>query len=154
MNNKNYRGVGLIHRYHKLNHSSPKCWRIILKPTCASTEIELSNWIAKKPVKENNPIAIFSNCQRFGQGQAGRIWQAPMGGVWVSAAIKREGLSKNNSQLYGLAVALALVERIERIGINIDIKWRIKWPRIREKSRILVGTFLRCFLRFDSFSFI
>ena len=36
----------------------------------------------------------------------------------------REKVScENNSQLYGLAVALALVERIERIGVNVNIKW-------------------------------
>ena len=116
-------GVGLIYRYHKLNHSSPRSWRIFLRPICASTEIELSKWIAEKPVKKNQPIAIFSSCQRFGQGQAGRIWHAPKGGVWVSAAIKREDPCANNSQLYGLAVALALVERIERIGVNVKIKW-------------------------------
>jgi len=124
MNNKKFdRGVGLIYRYHKLNHSSNRSWRLMLKNICASTEIELSNWIAAKPVKKNQPIAIFSSCQKYGQGQAGRIWYAPKGGVWVSAAIKSEGSCENNSQLYGLAVALALVERIERIGVNVNIKW-------------------------------
>ena len=124
MNNQKFdRGVGLIYKYHKSNHPSPKSWRLMLKSICASTEIELSNWIAKKPVKKNQPIAIFSTCQKFGQGQAGRIWHAPKGGVWVSAAINREDSCENNSQLYGLAVALALVERIERIGVNVNIKW-------------------------------
>ncbi len=116
-------GVGLIYKYHKLNHFSPRSWRLKLKPICASTEIELSNWIAEKPVKKNQPKAIFSSCQRFGQGQGGRIWHAPKGGVWVSAAIKRDGPFENNSQLYGLAVALALVDRIERMGVNVKIKW-------------------------------
>ena len=122
-NQKPHRGVGMIYKYHKLNHPSSTSWRLILKPICASTEIELSNWIAEKPLKQNQPIAIFSSCQRFGQGQAGRSWHAPKGGVWVSAAIKREGSYENNSQLYGLAVALALVERIERLGLNVNIKW-------------------------------
>ena len=122
-NQKPYKGVGLIARYHKLNRSSPRSWRLMFKPICASTELELSNWIEEKPVRKNQPKAMFASCQRFGQGQAGRIWQAPKGGVWVSAAIKREGPYENNSQLYGLAVALALVERIERIGVNVKIKW-------------------------------
>ena len=124
MNNRNlYRGVGLISRYHKLNNSSARSWRLMFKPICASTEIELSNWIAEKPVQKNHPKAMFASCQKFGQGQVGRIWQAPKGGVWVSAAIKRDGLYENNSQLYGLAVALALAKRIERIGVNVNIKW-------------------------------
>ena len=122
-NQKPYRGVGLISRYQKLNHFSTRSWRLKLKPICASTEIELTKWIEEKPVKTNQPKAMFASCQRFGQGQAGRIWQAPKGGVWVSAAINREGPYENNSQLYGLAVALALVERIERIGVNVKIKW-------------------------------
>ncbi len=122
-NKKIHRGIGLIYRSHKLNHSSKRSWRLKLKPTCASTEIELSNWIAEKPVKKHQPIAIFSSCQRFGKGQAGRTWYAPKGGVWVSAAIMNEDSHENNSQLYGLAVALALVERIECIGINVNIKW-------------------------------
>ena len=122
-NQKPYRGVGLISRYQKLNHFSTLSWQLKLKPICASTEIELTNWIKEKPVKKNQQKAIFASCQRFGQGQSGRIWQAPKGGVWVSAAIKREGPYENNSQLYGLAVALALVERIERIGVDVKIKW-------------------------------
>ena len=122
-NQKTNVGVGLIYRYHKLNNSSLRSWNLIMKPICASTEIELSNWIAEKPVRKNQPKAIFSSSQKFGQGQFGRIWHSPKGGVWVSAAIKKEGCFENNSQLFGLAVALALVERFERIGVNVKIKW-------------------------------
>jgi len=122
-NHKTFRGVGLIYRYHKLDQSSQRSWLLKRKHICASTEIELSNWIAEKPVSKNQPKAIFAFCQRFGQGQFGRNWHSPKGGVWVSAAIKREGSLQNNSELYGLAVALALAERIERIGVNVKIKW-------------------------------
>ena len=122
-NQKLYRGVGLISKYHKSDHSSKRSWQLMLKPICASTEIELTKWIEEKPVKNNQPKAIFASCQRFGQGQSGRIWHAPKGGVWVSAAMKRKGSCEYNSQLYGLAVALALVERIERIGVKVKIKW-------------------------------
>ena len=124
MKNKQFgRGVGLIYRYHKLNHTSNCSWKLKLKTICASTEIELSNWIAKKSLKKNQPVAIFSSSQRFGKGQSGRNWHSPTGGVWVSAAIKKEDSCQNNSQLYGLAVALALAERIERIGVSVNIKW-------------------------------
>ena len=124
-NKKISTGVGLIYRFHKLSHFSQSSWRLKLQPICASTEIELSNWIKEKTVKKNQPIAIFSSSQRFGKGQAGRTWYAPKGGVWISAAINREDSYENNSQLYGLAVALALVERIERTctGLNVKIKW-------------------------------
>ena len=53
-NQKLYRGVGLISRYHKLDHSSKRSWQLMLKPICASTEIELTNWIKEKPVKKKS----------------------------------------------------------------------------------------------------
>ena len=124
MNNKNlFRGVGGIYRYHKLKESSCRSWSLIWKPVCASTEIELSNWIADKPVEKDRPKAIFASSQRYGKGQFGRNWYSPKGGVWVSTAINREDSNTNNSELYGLAVALAMVERFERIGVDVKIKW-------------------------------
>ena len=122
-NQKLLRGVGQIYRYHKLNKSSCISWRLRFRSICASTEKELSNWIEEKPVKKDQPKAIFAACQKFGQGQMGRNWHSPKGGAWVSAAIERGGSYQNNSELYGLAVALALAERIERIGVDVKIKW-------------------------------
>ena len=71
-NQKLFRGVVGIYRYHKLNEPSRRSWRLIWKPICASTEIELSNWIAEQPVKQNQPKAIFASRQQFGKGQIGR----------------------------------------------------------------------------------
>ena len=122
-NQKLFRGVGVIYKYHRLNQASQRSWRLRLKPICASTEIELSNWLAAEPLKKDQPKAIFAFSQKFGKGQFGRHWYSPKGGVWVSAAIKREFPCQNNSELYGLAVALSLAERIEKIGINVKIKW-------------------------------
>jgi len=124
MNNKKlFRGVGGIYRYQKLKQPSCKSWSLIWKPVCASTEIELSNWIAQKPLEKDRLKAIFASSQKYGQGQLGRNWHSPKGGVWVSAAINREDSNTINSELYGLAVALAMVERFERIGVDVKIKW-------------------------------
>ncbi len=143
-NQKLFRGVGVIYRYHKLNQSSCRSWRLILKPICASTEIELSNWIEEKPVTKDQPKAIFASCQKFGQGQFGRSWYSPKGGVWVSAAINIEGSFQNNAELYGLALSLALAERIEQIGVNV----KIKWPNdIWIDGKKLAGVLPRLFFR-------
>ncbi len=124
MNNKKlFRGVGEIYRFHKLKQSNPSSWRLRWKPICASTEIELSNWIKEKPVKKDRPKAIFATSQKFGQGQRGRNWESSKGGVWVSVAINREGANTYNSEIYGLMVALAMVERFEQIGVDAKIKW-------------------------------
>ena len=122
-NKKLFRGVGGIYRYQKLKQSSMRSWRLIWKPICASTEIELSKWIAEEPVRKDRPKAIFASSQKYGKGRLGRNWHSPRGGVWVSAAINREGIQTNNSELYGLAVALAMVERFEREGVDVKIKW-------------------------------
>ncbi len=122
-NKKLFRGVGGIYRYQKLKQSSMRSWRLIWKPICASTEIELSKWIAEEPVRKDRPKAIFASSQKYGKGRLGRNWHSPRGGVWVSAAINREGIQTKNSELYGLAVALAMVERFEREGVDVKIKW-------------------------------
>ena len=122
-NKKLSRGVGGIYRYQKSKESSHRTWSLIWRPVCASTEIELTNWIAEKPVGKNFPKAIFASSQKYGQGQFGRNWHSPKGGVWVSAAINAKDCNANNSELYGLAVALAMVETFERIGVDVKIKW-------------------------------
>ena len=122
-NKKLFRGVGGIYRYQKSKQPYQGLWRLIWKPVCASTEIELSNWIAEKPVEKNRPRAIFASSQKYGQGQLGRKWHSPKGGVWVSAAINLEDSKISNCELYGLAVALSMAERFERIGVEVKIKW-------------------------------
>ena len=143
-NKKRFRGVGGIYRYQKLKHPYRRSWRLIWKPVCASTEIELSNWIAEKPVGKDRPKAIFASSQKYGQGQLGRKWHSPKGGVWVSAAINREDSKISNSELYGLAVALAMVERFENIGVDV----KIKWPNdLFVEGKKLAGILPRLFFR-------
>ena len=143
-NKRLFSGVGGIYKYHKLNFSSLRSWTLRWRPICASTEIELSNWISEKPVKKDKPKAIFASCQKFGQGQFNRNWYSPRGGIWVSAAIRIEDSYQHNSELYGLAVALALTERIERIGANV----KIKWPNdICINGKKLAGILPRLFFR-------
>ena len=143
-NGKLLTGVGGIYQYQKLKKPYCKSWSLSWKPICASTEIELSNWIDKKPVKKDFPKAIFASSQRYGQGQYGRYWYSPKGGVWASAAINREGTNTKNSRLYGLALALAMVERFEMIGVDV----KIKWPNdLLVKNKKLAGILPRLFSR-------
>ena len=117
------KGIGSIAYYHKLNHPNNWGWRLNWKPVCSSTETVLSKWIADQPVLKNQPRALCSSRQRFGKGQYGRIWESPKGGVWISAAINQDSSLSKSIELYGLAIAVALAQRIERAGINVKIKW-------------------------------
>ena len=118
-----YRGVARIAKYHRLNDLTSWNWRLVWKPVCSSTETELSFWLKYQPILKNQPRAIFSSRQIFGQGQHGRSWFSPPGGVWLSAAIRNDGVDEKAKELFGLAVAYALLERLEIKGIEVKIKW-------------------------------
>ncbi|MCP9848263.1 biotin--[acetyl-CoA-carboxylase] ligase [Cyanobium sp. Morenito 9A2] len=95
-------------------------WRLRRWPVCASTEIELERWLR---AGAQPPLAVLSGQQRFGHGQQGRPWQAPPGGVWISAALPWPPQPHGTAAL-GLAVAVGLALQLEALGL----KPRLKWP--------------------------
>jgi BirA family biotin operon repressor/biotin-[acetyl-CoA-carboxylase] ligase len=97
-------------------------WNLRVLPVCASTETELTQWLQHKAWEGPQPRAVIARHQIRAQGQWGRVWQAPPGGVWISAALPWPPMAAAPG-LLGLAVALALAERIEREGVPIRIKW-------------------------------
>ncbi len=97
-------------------------WQLRWKPVCASTEIELSRWLKERPLQKNNLRAFFSGKQLFGKGQRGRVWESPKGGLWMSVAMHCEKETFSIG-LFGLAVAVALANRLERDSIPVKIKW-------------------------------
>ncbi|AAP99475.1 MULTISPECIES: biotin--[acetyl-CoA-carboxylase] ligase [Prochlorococcus] len=99
-----------------------KSWVLRWKPVCGSTDIELSRWLKQKPLSVNNPRAFLTGRQSHGRGQRGRIWDSPLGGVWLSAAMTCD-VSVKSAGLFGLAVAVALSNRLERSLIPVQIKW-------------------------------
>lgn len=68
------------------------------------------------------PRAVIARRQTRGQGQWGRHWHAPAGGVWISAALPWSGPAVA-AGLFGLAVAVGVAERLERAGLTVAIKW-------------------------------
>ena len=97
-------------------------WQLRWKPVCASTEIDLSEWLKEKPLKGNLPRAFLADRQTHGIGQRGRIWQSSEGGVWISAAFPIVGSNKS-AGLLGLAVAVALVHKLAQYSVPVQIKW-------------------------------
>lgn len=61
--------------------------------------------------------------QRFGQGQHGRVWQSPAGGVWLSAALPWAPAVPGAASP-GLAVAVGMLCQLEELGLE----GRLKWP--------------------------
>ncbi len=97
-------------------------WQLRWMPVCSSTEIALSEWLRTKKILDNQARAVFAASQRYSFGQQGKVWHAPKGGVWISAAVQSFG-SQQSAGLFGLAVALAMSERLETNGVKTQIKW-------------------------------
>ena len=99
-------------------------WQLRWVPVCSSTERLLKQWLHQDPLLQR-PRAVVARHQRRAVGQRGREWQAPTGGVWLSAALPVDSvrLDAPGAGLFGLAVALALAERLERAGVAVRIKW-------------------------------
>ena len=95
-------------------------WRLQVVGTCASTEILLQRWMGR-----HGPCAVVARRQRHGRGQWGRSWWAPPGGVWLSATwpIARPAAHHLQTEGLGLAVAAALMEWLERLGLTVAFKW-------------------------------
>ncbi len=114
--------AGSIASYLQKRPNSSIPWKVRFNPVCSSTEINLSDWLVRNPIINNQARAIFAATQKNGIGQRGRLWDSPKGGVWLSAAVPCFG-RQQSSGLFGLAVAYALCERLKRYDILAQIKW-------------------------------
>ena len=96
----------------------PLPWQLLWKPVCASTELELEHWLAKGG---SAPVAVIARRQNRGQGQQGRVWQSPPGGVWLSAALPWGDSEQRAAP--ALALSLGLCLQLEQLGLRPQIKW-------------------------------
>ena len=117
-------GAPVLVQHRRLSPSTAAFWDVRWVPVCSSTEILLKKWLLQVPVVLH-PRVVMARQQRWGVGQRGRVWQAPKGGAWLSAALPvvRGGHSSTGAGLMGLAVALALAERLEKVSVPVRIKW-------------------------------
>ena len=116
-----YRGAAAIAHLLRTKPGFSRPWKLRWKPVCASTENDLSDWLMEKPFEDELPRALIAARQTHSTGQRGRIWQSPLGGVWISAAIPLSG--QKSAGLLGLAVAVAMAQRLERYSVPVQIKW-------------------------------
>jgi biotin-[acetyl-CoA-carboxylase] ligase BirA-like protein len=86
---------------------------------CGSTETELDRLLQ---AGASPPLVVLADRQSRGQGQQGRPWSSPRGGVWLSAALPWPEQAESAAAL-GLAVAVGLVRELESLGLAVRIKW-------------------------------
>jgi BirA family biotin operon repressor/biotin-[acetyl-CoA-carboxylase] ligase len=99
------------------HHTLP--WRLRVVPVCGSTELALERWLAAAGCV---PAAVCARRQRYGQGQQGRVWHSPPGGVWLSAALPWPAHPSGAASL-ALAAAVGLALELEALGLRPQIKW-------------------------------
>ena len=86
---------------------------------CTSTETELDRLLE---AGASAPLVVLADRQSRGQGQQGRAWSSPRGGVWLSAALPWPDQAESAAAL-GLAVAVGLARELEALGLAVRIKW-------------------------------
>lgn len=108
-------------------------WQVRRFAVCASTERDLERWLRSRE-REQRPLpgalagglggglAVVAAHQRFGQGQRGRLWDSPVGGLWLSAAMPWPTALADSASL-SLAVAVGLALQLEALGVVVQLKW-------------------------------
>ncbi len=119
---ESWTGAAAVARLWRGKSCGARPWQLRWQPVCASTELMLSAWLKQQPFSAQQPRALFADRQTHGRGQRGRVWQAPIGGVWISAALPWFD-AQCSAGIFGVAVAVALAERLERRGVPVSIKW-------------------------------
>ncbi len=113
------KAAALAAALRRLPAEYPLPWRLCCLPVCASTEPLLERWQAAGAAP---PLAVLARRQCRGQGQQGRVWQSPPGGVWLSAALPWPAQTEGSAAL-ALAAALGLALQLETLGLRPQIKW-------------------------------
>lgn len=106
---------------------APLAWQLRVLPVCASTERQLDAWLDRRlPGRDSPalqaPMAVLAEHQRFAQGQQGRTWLSPPGGVWLSAALPWPA-DPVQAAVPGLAAAVGVALQLEALGLPVRIKW-------------------------------
>ncbi|NJE26094.1 biotin--[acetyl-CoA-carboxylase] ligase [Thermococcus sp. MV5] len=86
-------------------------------------KIDSTNEYAKRiAAHEEEGTIIVADVQETGYGRKFRTWASPQGGLWMSTILKPNTTPEHIIKLVFLG-ALAVVETLERLGIEGKIKW-------------------------------
>lgn len=88
-------------------------------------EVSSTNTIAKFLSTNNVPdgSVIISEKQTSARGRSGKVWESPLGGVWLSIVLNPH-VDYSKLPLITIATGVAVAKTLEKIGIeNPEIKW-------------------------------
>jgi BirA family transcriptional regulator, biotin operon repressor / biotin---[acetyl-CoA-carboxylase] ligase len=88
-------------------------------------ELSSTNDLAKDLVRQGgvNGTVIFAKRQMSGRGRMQRIWESPLGGLWMSILLKPK-LNLADAAKLTLSAGVALARAIQTLyGLKVGIKW-------------------------------
>ena len=86
----------------------------------ASTNSHLARLAAHLP----DATVLYTHCQTAGRGQKGNSWEAEPGkNITLSLLIKQPDVAVRDQFLISEAVALAVVDVVDKMGIHATVKW-------------------------------
>ncbi|MBE6499926.1 MAG: biotin--[acetyl-CoA-carboxylase] ligase [Methanobrevibacter thaueri] len=88
-------------------------------------EVNSTNTVAKFLSKNGveNGSVIISEKQTEARGRSGKVWESPLGGVWLSIILTPD-VDHSRLPLITLSTGVAVAKTLEKIGIeNPEIKW-------------------------------
>ena len=88
-------------------------------------EVMSTNTVAKflSLNEVSNGCVILSEKQSKAKGRLGKVWQSPLGGIWLSMILNPK-VDHSKISMITLATGVAVVKTLEKIGIdNAEIKW-------------------------------
>lgn len=91
----------------------------------AYKEVNSTNTVAKFLSMNNieNGSVIISEKQSNAKGRSGKVWESPLGGVWLSIVLHPQ-VEHSKLPFITLATGVAVANALEKIGIdNAEIKW-------------------------------
>lgn len=88
-------------------------------------EVGSTNSVALQLIEEKNQIGfvVVAERQSAGSGQAGRLWESPHGGLWISLAIQPQ-IELSQLEIVPILSAVGIAKALE----TFDIKTLLKWP--------------------------
>jgi len=100
----------------------PDFWKDLRVYDTLPSSIDTLKALAERGAKQGS--AVVALAQTEARGRAGRVWQAPRGGVWLSALF-RPAFSAERAGCVSVLVAVVLAEYFEAA---FDLPVQVKWP--------------------------
>ena len=98
----------------------------VLRPRVIELEVvESTNEVVRQMIDEGagEGLVVVARSQSGGRGRLGRVWHSPLGGLYLSIAIRPRPRLEQAS-LTALMAGIAVVRAVRKVaGVQVGLKW-------------------------------